>query len=69
MVSQGEGHSKDYDFSRTSMEEHWRAGYYDAVRTLPRMLPMPGHCALKLECIHLDPRFNLWRNRSASPAD
>ena len=29
-----EGHSKDYDFSRTSMEEHWRAGYHDAVRTL-----------------------------------
>ena len=29
-----EGHSKDYDFSRASMQEHWRAGYYDAVRTL-----------------------------------
>ena len=29
-----EGHSKDYEFSRRSMEEHWRAGYYDAVRTL-----------------------------------
>ena len=29
-----EGHSKDYDFSRASMEEHWGAGYHDAVRTL-----------------------------------
>jgi NTE family protein len=29
-----EGHSKDYDFSRLSMEEHWRAGYHDARRTL-----------------------------------
>ena len=29
-----EGHSKDYEFSRVSMKEHWRAGYHDAVRTL-----------------------------------
>jgi NTE family protein len=29
-----EGHSKDYEFSRLSMEEHWRAGYHDACRTL-----------------------------------
>jgi NTE family protein len=29
-----EGHSKDYEFSRLSMEEHWRAGYQDARRTL-----------------------------------
>jgi NTE family protein len=29
-----ECYSKDYDFSRASMREHWRAGYYDAVRTL-----------------------------------
>src|SRR3954469_14476171 len=25
-----EGHSKDYEFSRLSMQEHWRAGYHDA---------------------------------------
>ena len=31
---QYEGHSKDYEFSRQSMEEHWRAGYHDTVRTL-----------------------------------
>jgi NTE family protein len=29
-----EGNSKDYEFSRHSMEEHWRAGYYDAVHAL-----------------------------------
>jgi NTE family protein len=29
-----EGDSKDYEFSRRSMEEHWRAGYCDAVYAL-----------------------------------
>src|SRR5690348_16965387 len=29
-----EGDSKDYEFSRRSMEEHWRSGYYDAVHAL-----------------------------------
>jgi NTE family protein len=29
-----EGDSKDYEFSRRSMEEHWRAGYRDAVHAL-----------------------------------
>jgi NTE family protein len=38
-----EGHSKDYEFSRLSMEEHWRAGYQDARRTLrhPEVLKRP----------------------------
>jgi NTE family protein len=38
-----EGHSKDYEFSRLSMEEHWRAGYHDARRTLshPEILKPP----------------------------
>jgi NTE family protein len=38
-----EGHSKDYDFSRASMREHWRAGYYDAIRSLrhPEVLDRP----------------------------
>jgi NTE family protein len=31
---QYEGDSKDYEFSRQSMEDHWRAGYHDTVRTL-----------------------------------
>jgi NTE family protein len=29
-----EGHSKDYEFSRRAMEEHWAAGRRDAERTL-----------------------------------
>jgi NTE family protein len=29
-----EGDSKDYEFSRHSMEEHWRAGYYNAAHAL-----------------------------------
>jgi NTE family protein len=29
-----EGTSKDYEFSRRTMEEHWESGYNDAVRTL-----------------------------------
>jgi NTE family protein len=38
-----EGHSKDYDFSRASMQEHWRAGYHDAIRTLrhPEVVERP----------------------------
>ena len=38
-----EGHSKDYEFSRLTMEEHWRAGYHDAARTLrhPEVLRAP----------------------------
>lgn len=36
--------SKDYEFSRRSMREHWRAGYDDAVRTLrdPAALERPS---------------------------
>lgn len=33
-AKQYEGDSKDYEFSRQSMDEHWRAGYHDTVRTL-----------------------------------
>jgi NTE family protein len=38
-----ESHSKDYEFSRLSMEEHWKAGYRDARRTLrhPEILERP----------------------------
>jgi len=31
-----EGHSKDYEFSRRSMEDHWAAGYADTTRALSR---------------------------------
>src|SRR6516165_872082 len=38
-----EGSSKDYEFSRRTMEEHWRSGYNDTVRTLrhPEVLERP----------------------------
>jgi len=40
-----EGSSKDYEFSRQSMEDHWRAGYHDTVRTLrhPEVLERPAN--------------------------
>ncbi len=40
---QYEGDSKDYEFSRQSMEEHWQAGYHDTIRTLrhPEVLERP----------------------------
>ena len=40
-----EGDSKDYEFSRLSMTEHWRSGYYDAMRTLrhPEVLERAGY--------------------------
>ena len=39
-----EGQSKDYEFSRLAMEEHWSAGYHDAIRTLrhPEVLRRPS---------------------------
>jgi len=39
-----EGNAKDYEFSRRTMEEHWKAGYNDAVRTLrhPEVLQRPN---------------------------
>ena len=38
-----EGDSKDYEFSHQSMDEHWRAGYHDTIRTLrhPEVLRRP----------------------------
>ena len=38
-----EGTSKDYEFSRGTMNEHWASGYNDAVRTLrhPEVLQRP----------------------------
>jgi NTE family protein len=40
-----EGDSKDYEFSRLSMAEHWRSGYDDAMRTLrhPEVLERAGN--------------------------
>ena len=38
-----EGHAKDYEFSRPSMQTLWRAGYHDTIRTLrhPHLLERP----------------------------
>jgi len=38
-----EGDSKDYEFSRLSMEDHWKAGFNATVRTLrhPEVLERP----------------------------
>jgi NTE family protein len=50
-----EGHSKDYEFSRLSMQDHWRAGYHDAVRTLrhPEILARPMQ-AVCVNCARTD---------------
>jgi NTE family protein len=42
-----EGTSKDYEFSRRTMEEHWKAGHADGVRTLrhPEVLERPDNPA------------------------
>jgi NTE family protein len=39
-----EGDSKDYEFSRQSTQDRWRAGYHDTVRTLrhPEVLERPS---------------------------
>jgi NTE family protein len=38
-----EGYSKDFEFSRRTMEEHWQAGFEDTVRSLshPEVLQRP----------------------------
>ena len=38
-----EGASKDYEFSRRTMEEHWKSGYDDMINTLrhPEVLQRP----------------------------
>jgi NTE family protein len=38
-----EGQSKDYEFSRQTMEDHWKTGYADAKKTLahPEVLALP----------------------------
>jgi NTE family protein len=42
-----EGHAKDYEFSGTSMREHWQSGYEDTKRTLKRWewMQMPAEGA------------------------
>ncbi|MDR3443196.1 MAG: patatin-like phospholipase family protein [Legionella sp.] len=44
-AKQYEGHSKDYEFSRLSMEDHWQAGYQDASFALqhPKIFKRPNN--------------------------
>ena len=52
-----EGHAKDYEFSRTSMLEHWQAGYDDTCRTLkhPEWFTIPNEeIGLVVHDLHRD---------------
>ena len=44
-ASKYDGSGMDYQFSRRTMEEHWRAGYNDCIRTLrhPEVLQRPSN--------------------------
>ena len=55
-----EGHAKDYEFSGTSMKEHWQSGYEDTKRTLKRKdwLTMPQQgAALVVHDVHREDEF------------
>jgi NTE family protein len=49
-----EGHAKDYEFSGTSMREHWQSGYEDTRRTLKRdeWLAMPPDGGILVHDVH-----------------
>ena len=54
-----EGTSKDYEFSRLTMEEHWSSGYECAVQTLrhPEVLERPrGVDGVMTFDLHVDGR-------------
>ena len=50
-----EGHAKDYDFSGTSMREHWQSGYEDTRHTLNQRhwldMPSPGE-GMRVHDVH-----------------
>ena len=49
--SEPEGHSKDYEFSRASMERRWRQGIADAqgaLRASPWLAPMPKELGVRV---------------------
>jgi NTE family protein len=49
-----EGDAKDYEFSRISMKDHWRSGYYDTRNTLEHKnwLAMNGTGGIRAHDIH-----------------
>ena len=49
--SEPEGHSKDYEFGRASMERRWRQGVADAqgaLRASPWLAPMPRELGVRV---------------------
>ena len=52
-----EGHAKDYEFSGTSVREHWEAGYHDTWRTLKHsdwLAPPENGAGLVVHDLHRD---------------
>jgi len=52
-----EGHAKDYEFSGTSMREHWAAGYEDTAKTLRHRLWLkipPEDVGMSVHDVHRD---------------
>lgn len=63
-----EGDSKDFEFSRTSMKDHWRAGYTDTKRTLSNhawLEPTKEAHGVKIYDVHLEREYSL--NRGNKP--
>jgi NTE family protein len=59
-----EGDSKDFEFSRTSMRDHWRAGYTDTKRTLSNhawLEPTSESHGVKIYDVHLEREYSLNR--------
>ena len=56
-----EGESKDFEFSRRTMDEHWRAGYDDAATTLshPEIFTLPTAAQGVAVYDFLNPRPNV----------
>ena len=66
-----EGDDKDFEFSRLTMEEHWRAGFNDTKRALrhPEMLEHPaGADGVVTFDITSDGRDQVFVRRSTSQA-
>jgi NTE family protein len=52
-----EGHAKDYEFSGTSMREHWDSGYQDTRKTLRHrdwLRKPPEHVGMSVHDVHRD---------------
>jgi NTE family protein len=57
---EGQGHTKDYEFSRATMQERWAQGHADAITTLaasPWLAPMPPELGARTFDVVLDQRL------------